>query len=281
MLVPLATLVVACLQAPAPRLERDVLYRTVDGVELRLDVSLPPGSGPHPGVVLLHGGAWMHGARGDVREVAAALSARGFACFAPSYRLAPAHRYPAQIEDCQYAVQFLRAHAARFELDPAHLGALGFSAGGHLAALLGVLDERADPHGADPVLRQSSRVQCVVSYFGPVLLTRTKERDFDTQPPPELFGDAPDSAYAAASPLLLATKDDAPFLLVHGEADTVVPVDHSALLEEKLRALGVGCELVVLPGAGHGDFLVRDPFGDYWKRTEAFLATHLALAQAR
>jgi dipeptidyl aminopeptidase/acylaminoacyl peptidase len=114
-----------------------------------------------------------------------------------------------------------------------------------------------------------------VDYFGPVLLSRARELDFDTQPPPELFGDAPDSHYADASPVKLVSKGDAPFLLVHGDADTLVPVGHAHLMDEELRNAGVPCELFVIPGGGHGDFFRRDPRGEYWKRTERFLVRHL------
>jgi acetyl esterase/lipase len=263
-------------QTPAPRSERDVVYRTVESMPLHLDVDLPPaGEGSFPALLLVHGGAWMHGDKHDVRELATGFAAKGYACFSIEYRLAPAHRWPAQIDDCVAAVQFVRAEAERFQVDPKRIGALGFSAGGHLVALLGTLDERADPKSAEPLQRQSSRVQCVVDFFGPAILARKPEHDFDTRPPPKLFGDAPDSAYAAASPLTLVSADDAPFLLVHGDADTLVPVQQSILLDEALRKAGVASELIVLEGAGHGDFLAKDPHGEYWKKTEAFLAAKL------
>jgi acetyl esterase/lipase len=274
-----SALLLACCQTSAPetvmRVERDVLCRTVDGWEQRLDAYLPGSDGPHPALLLIHGGAWMHGDRSDMRVLGEELAPAGFACFAPSYRLAPAHRWPAQIEDCLYAVQFVRANATRFGVDATHVGALGLSAGGHLVALLGVLDEHRDEDAADPVQRQSTHLQAVVDYFGPVLLSRAQELDFDTRPPPELFGDAPDSAYADASPLKFVTKDDAPFLLVHGDADKLVSIGHAHLMEEALRGAGVPCELVVIPGGGHGDFFFRDPHGEYWKKTERFLAARL------
>jgi acetyl esterase/lipase len=261
----------------APSGPREIPVRTVDGVELALDAYLPAGAGPHPALLLVHGGAWMHGNKRDMNELATLLASRGYACFAPAYRLAPRHRYPAQLEDCAYALQFVRSKAGELAVDPERIGALGFSAGGHLAALLGVLDDRRDPESADLVQRESSRVACVVAYFPATLLTRKQELDFDTLPPPELFGDAPDSAYAEASPVHHVTSDDAPFLFVHGDADDTVPVGHSLLMDEKLRAAGVRSELFVVPGGGHGDFLRREPQGAYWKRTEAFLAELLEL----
>ena len=266
------------------RVERDVLYRTVeDGArreELRLDAYLPAGDGPHPALLLVHGGAWMHGDKHDMGALAEGFAREGYACFAPRYRFAPAYRYPAQLADVRYALQWVRSEAERFAIDPARFAALGFSAGGHLVALLGVLDDARDAQASDPVLRQSSRPTCVVDYFGPALLSRTKEHGFDTQPPPELFGDAPDSAYAAASPLNFVTKDDVPFLLVHGDADELVPLEHSRKMDEALRAVGVPSELVIVAGGGHGDFFRTQPGGEYWKRTESWLAEHLRSSAA-
>ncbi len=274
----LLTLLLAA-QGPAlaeePRVRLDVPYRTVGGIELRLDAHLPAGAGPHPALLLLHGGAWIAGDKADLRELGRRWARKGYACFAPAYRLAPRHRWPAQIEDCVVAVQFVRAHAQEFGVDGARLGAMGFSAGGHLAAMLAVLDERREVGAADPVQRESTRIQCAVLYFAPSLLSRGDEYDFDTRPPPELFGDAGDDAYASASPVNFVTSDDPPFLLVHGERDRVVPLEHSILMEEELRTSGVSCELVVVPGGGHGDFLQQDPAGSYWQRTEAFLSLRL------
>lgn len=260
---------------PAPRIEPDVVYREVEGDELHLDAFLPSTQGPHPALLLVHGGSWMWGDKRDMRPIADVLVQRGYACFAPEYRLAPAHHYPAQIEDCVGAVQFLRANAERFDIDPARIGAFGLSAGGHLVSMLGVLDERADPTSDDPVKRQSSRVQCVVSFFGPAKLTREKELEFDTMPPPEFLGDAPSSAYEDASPVHFVTRDDAPFLLVHGDADPKVPLGHSVLMDEELRAAGVPSELLVVHGGGHGDFLRKDPMGEHLWRTDRFLARNL------
>lgn len=282
----LAALLCLCSQGASAmagagvRVERDVPCRTVAGFEQRLDAYLPSGAGPHPAVLLIHGGAWMHGAKGDMREFGEVLARAGYASFSVAYRLAPAHRWPAQLDDCLYALQFVRAGAERFGVDPARVGVLGPSAGGHLAAMLGVLDERRDEDAADPVQRQSTRVQCVVNYFGPVLLTREKELELDTQPPPELFGDAPDSAWADASPVRFVTKDDAPCLIVHGDADEVVEVGHALLMEEELRKTGVACELLVIPGGGHGDFFRKDPRGEHWQRMERFLERYLGARAA-
>jgi acetyl esterase/lipase len=255
---------------------RDSVYRTVDGQALALDALIPGTPGPHPAVLLMHGGAWMFGAKEDMRVIAEALCEQGFAAVSIDYRLAPKHHYPAQIEDCIAAVQYLRAHADELSIDPRRIAALGPSAGGHLASMLGVLDERADPDADDPNLRVSTRVQAVVSYFGPTLLTREQSLDFDTLPPKELFSsDASDSDYRAASPIEHASADDPPFLFVHGTEDSNVPVQHSEILHERLSELGVTNELFLVEGGGHGDFLERNPRAEHWERVLAFLRAHL------
>lgn len=262
--------------SPEVRVEKDVPYRTVAGVELALDAYVPAGEGPHPAILCIHGGAWIAGDKRDMREFCERFVALGYVAFSPAYRLAPDHHYPAQIEDCLYALQFVRAQAKRFHVDPERIGALGLSAGGHLVELLAVLDDRRDASSDDPVLRESSRLRCVVPYFAPSVLTRDPTFDFDTTPPAELFGEqgTPDD-YARASPLHHVTKDDPPFLLVHGDADDTVNFEHSVVIEEALREAGVACELFRIEGGGHGDFFRRDPDGEYWRRTVAFLAEHL------
>jgi len=288
----LAPLLLFLQDSPAARTERDVVYRKVAAVEaqngaheeLQLDAYLPADDGLHPALLLVHGGAWIHGGRGDMRTFGELYAKAGYACFSLDYRLAPRARWPAQIDDCLYAVQWVRSQAARYRVDPTRVGALGLSAGGHLVALLGVLDERRDAQASDPVLRESSRVQCVVDYFGPVLLTRTKAHDDDLQPPPELFGEVPDAArfdalLAGASPLTLVSADDAPFLIVHGDADEIVPVQQSRRMDEALRAQHVPSELLVIPGGGHGDFFFEDPEGAYWAHSAAFLREHLGQAK--
>jgi len=120
---------------------RDVVYRTVDGVSLALDIYLPRTSGPHPAVLLVHGGGW-HG--GDKRSFAAygrILAREGFAAFSVNYRLAPQFHYPAALEDLRCAVKWVREHAGDWGVDPGRIAAVGSSAGGHLVALLGTAPE--------------------------------------------------------------------------------------------------------------------------------------------
>jgi acetyl esterase/lipase len=253
---------------PAVVLRPDVTYAVVGSEKLQLDVAMPATPGPHPAVVCLHGGAWRVGSRKDLtygswwydfggpdKSLLRILAGRGFVAVSVGYRLAPEHKFPAQVEDAKTAVRFLRANAAAFRIDPDRIAALGFSAGGHLAALLGTADESAGFEGA-LYPEQSGRVQCVVDFFGPSDLT------LYAQTPglegayfvPLLGGRSRDKLelYKKASPVEYVSKDDPPFLIVQGTADLLVPAIHSERLHEKLTAAGVESKLVTVKGKGHG-----------------------------
>src|SRR4051812_23954714 len=124
------------------RVERDVVYAEPDGQKLRMDIYRPSEPGPHPAVVLVHGGGWLSGSKEGYQAMGPRLARHGYAACAIDYRLAPQYPYPAALDDCQRAVRWLRAHAPDFDLDARHVGALGDSAGGHLVALMGVRDTR-------------------------------------------------------------------------------------------------------------------------------------------
>ncbi|OWK36635.1 alpha/beta hydrolase [Fimbriiglobus ruber] len=253
---------------PGPVTRFDVTYATAGDEKLKLDFAAPPGPGPFPCVVCLHGGAWKMGSRKDLsrpipwaefgpgnKSLIETLAGHGYAAASVSYRFAPKSKFPAQIEDAKTAVRFLRANAKEFHIDPDRIGALGFSSGGHLAALLGTTDKSA---GFDGPLYpdQSSRVSCVVDFFGPADLS--------------LFGDTPgieamflvplmggtaaskSDLYKKASPLDRVSKNSVPFLILQGTADIVVPAVHSERLHDKLTAAGVKSELILLKGKGHG-----------------------------
>lgn len=257
----------AAFAMPTPLVSTpDVVYASPGGEPLKLDLVAPAGPGPHPCVVLLHGGAWRVGSRKDLstvrmdvgtpgKSLAQVLAEKGFATASVGYRLAPKNKFPAQIEDAKTAVRFLRANADKFHIDPDRIGAMGFSAGGHIAALLGTADKSAGFEG-ELYPGQSSRVSCVVDFFGPTDLmlyceTPALEKIFFVPLIGCPSGDDPDR-YKKASPMSHVSKDDPPFLIIHGTADLVVPVIHSERLHEKLTATGVKSELVTVRGAGHG-----------------------------
>ncbi len=236
---------------PAAKLgtvEKDVLFCTMAGVPLRLDLYYPDTAGPWPGAVFVHGGGWVGGSKQDPSGASeiAALRDAGFLVASVNYRLAPAHPFPAMIEDVACAIRFLRAHAGELHLDRQRIGAWGTSAGGHLVSLLGTSDPSAGfVVGEYP--EQSSRVQAVASLYGPTDFTVPFAGGYDGRN--AVFGGFD---RALASPITYVTSDDPPFLFVHGKLDTLVPPSQSQALAEELSAAGVPAQLLLVRNAGHG-----------------------------
>lgn len=240
---------------------RDLVYALVDGRELALDMYWHPGAGaPEPVVVWIHGGAWMMGDKSWIPPTLPLLSV-GFAMASIDYRLSQEAIFPAQIEDCKAAIRWLRANAARYNLDPDRVGAWGESAGGHLAALLGAAGDVVawDRLSGDQAC--SSRVQAVCDWFGPsdLLQMGAMKSGFDHN-----AADAPEALLIGgpvqenrqqamqANPITYITSETPPFLIIHGERDDVVPVGQSELLHRALVEAGVESTLMIVPGMGHG-----------------------------
>jgi acetyl esterase/lipase len=237
--------------------EKDIEYSNV-GARVAMDVVRPktPATAPLPAVVLVHGGGFRRGSRDSYLPMATKLAQRGYIAATVSYRLAPRHQFPAAVEDVKAAVRFLRANAARFNLDPARIGAMGGSAGGHLVLFLGLTADVADFEGSGPNRDQSSRVACVVNYYGPTDFTQSYAKSVDAAEVLPLFlgGDLKNNrlAHQVSSPLNWVTPRAAPTLSIHGTEDTYVGYEHSIWLTERLLAAGVHAELETIPGAGHG-----------------------------
>jgi len=240
--------------------ERDVVYGEVDGQPLLLDIYHPPARDtPRPAVVLIHGGGWSEGVDRSVNvEPARELAGAGYVAVNVAYRLmdgAPGRNaWPVQLDDVQRAVRWVRANAATYGVDSDRIGSYGGSSGGHLAGMLGVRETRDD---ADPTLAgYSSRVACVVDLAGDMDLTIPYPQPFDRQIVVALLGgtaaEEPD-AYSDASPLAWVDGDTAPFLVVHGAADDVNPVEHSRRMIEALHAAGVEAIYAEFPDLGHID----------------------------
>ncbi len=237
-------------------LQEGVVFARPAGLSLRLDLFMPrTRSAPARGIVYLHGGGWRGGSRRQFWRQAAHLATRGCIGACIEYRLAPAATFPAQLEDAQEAVRWLRRRAGELGIDPSRIGAVGGSAGGHLAALLGTTDA--------PVDGLSSRVQAVVAFNGVFDLTPLLEAP--EQPRSAVLGLLGGRIELAitASAYHQADARAAPALLLHGTADQVVPFEQSRAYAARLRALGVRAELYAEPGAGHG-FFNRTP---YYQRT--------------
>ena len=237
--------------------ERDLVYGHGNGTDLKLDLARPKnGGGPFPALICIHGGGWKQGNRADLEKTVEVLAAHGYVAATASYRLAPQSKFPAQIEDCKAAVRWLRANASRYNINPQKIGALGFSAGGHLACLLGTTDQSAGLEGGGGNPTQSSRVQAVVSFFGPTDLTRkTWAKDVEEGILLPFLGATIESnpdLYRRASPITYVTSDDPPFLFFHGTEDHLVQLAQSQALADKLHAAGVDARVVVMEGEGHG-----------------------------
>ena len=264
---------------PGGRRLADLVYGRASGRDLVLDLYLPAGERkrPAPLVVWVHGGGWIGG---DKRPCpTAAMLPFGFATASVGYRLATEAVFPAQIEDVKAAVRWLRAHAATYRLDPDRFGAAGASAGGHLVALLGTAGDAADLEGTGGSPGVSSRVQAVLDVCGPTDFLQFHGRGAPVGPDTDgglfdrlLGGRIHEKQDLArrANPIAYVSKDDPPFLLVHGARDTVVPLDQSRLLKEALDAAGVPADLVVVPDAGHD--VVRPEVA---RAALAFFAKHL------
>ncbi|HTE19364.1 MAG TPA: alpha/beta hydrolase [Armatimonadota bacterium] len=235
------------------RVEHDVVYGEPEGHKLLMDIYRPDAPGPHPAVILVHGGGWLGGSKAGHEGTGRMLARNGYVACAINYRLAPAFPDPAAFDDCQRAVRWIRAHAEQYGVHRKRVGALGDSAGGHLVALIGV---RGTRDNSDPALaRFSSRPQAVVSLYGAHELVRMWDIEMAHRPLTAWLGGAPqgrEKRYAEASPASMVTRKAPPFLILHGDKDAVNPEEQSHLLHDALRRHGVDSTLLILEGAGHG-----------------------------
>ncbi len=240
---------------------RDIVFARLDGQDLAYDVFRAPGDTPRPAIVLLHGGGWRAGRRDHVNEPARAFASLGYAAVPVSYRLVhtdpPSGRFPAAVNDVRCAVRHLRANAEAYGVDPERIGVLGFSAGGHLAAMLATASDVDDLEPECPVQGGSAAVQVAVSFYGAHDLNapfgsgaRRLIAAF-TGPP------GSEAQRTRASPITYVDPSDPPLLLVHGVRDTVVPVSQSRLMYERLLAANVRSELVEVPAGLHGFSVFR------------------------
>ncbi|MCX6901599.1 MAG: alpha/beta hydrolase [Verrucomicrobia bacterium] len=233
---------------------------------LHAEIARPekPSATPMPAVLWIHGGGWSGGShRGNG---ALWLATKGYFTASIEYRLSGEAKWPAQIEDCKLGVRWLRANAAKYNVDPNRIGCWGSSAGGHLVACLGTMDD-ARFEGSGGYKGISSRVQTVVDYCGPADFTAgsagiqgAKEGD-DAKAPLGLFG-APFKAkpepWRDGSPIIHVKPGCPPFLIVHGDADKTVPFAQSEQLAAALKKAGVPVQLLRVKGGGHGMMAAKD-----------------------
>ncbi|MDY3562488.1 alpha/beta hydrolase [Gemmata sp. JC673] len=251
--------VLAQADSPVPdtvTFEKGVEYANPDGQHLRLNVARPKGAGPFPCVLFIHGGGFRAGSREGYNGQIVRLAERGYVAVTVSYRLAPKYPFPAAVHDTKAAVRWLRANAKTYGIDPDRIGVTGGSAGGHLAQFLAVTADvkEFEGDGGNPTF--SSAVRCVVNVYGPSDFTKSYGKSVDAAEVLPLFlGGNLEKArpqHVRASPLYWVTPNAAPTLCVHGTEDKYVHVEQAEWLVERLKAAGVGAELLKLEGAGHG-----------------------------
>lgn len=250
-----------------PGVERftGVAFAERDTGPLLLDAFVPPADGPHPAVVLVHGGGWRSGSRTGWSRTGQALAAEGIAAFSIDYRLSGQAVFPAARDDVLDAIRWIRANADRFDVDPGRIGLLGGSAGANLSLLAATTGDGALDHDA--------RVAAVVAWSPPV--------DLSAPPTPllqnlttEYLGCDParcPSRAKTASPSSHVDPTDPPAMVVTSDAE-IVPASEAERMAETLGAAEVDHRLVVLPGDAHAS-AYRD---QVWTDTVSFLRTHLA-----
>lgn len=241
-------LIIAILLCPGMAFAGDyelreaLTYAQRSSGDLQGDLYLPEGRSNPPAVVMIHGGGWVGGERADMDRFAEEVAEAGYAVFNISYRLAPEHRFPAAAIDARDAVRWLRANADELGIDGNRIAAWGYSAGAHLALLLGLLP--AEPLPGEPTSETRPTVRAVISGAGPTNLREYPDNKYVTQFMPE---DADDALYRLASPVALVSADDPPVFMYHGKRDMVVVYRNSEKLSKALTEKNVTHELVTLP----------------------------------
>ncbi len=237
----------------------DVEYAKVNGQSLKLDLHLSTNKG-QPLLVFVHGGAWRGGSKETPPILA--LQKQGFAIASVEYRLTTVAPFPANIHDIKAAIRFLRAKAPVYGYDAARVGIIGVSAGGHLAALVGMTNGDKPLEG--PVgdhLDQKSDVQCVISLFGAsnlqTILSQSTEQGLKMRVPALqlLLGGQPDEKpelTKQASPVAHLDKKDPPLFLMHGDADPQMPYQQAQEFAQAYEAIGLPVQFVTIPGGRHG-----------------------------
>jgi acetyl esterase/lipase len=222
-------------------------YGKAGGESLRLDAHVPDGNGPFPVALVVHGGGWNSGDKQkDVAPITGPLTKESFVWFSINYRLAPANRWPACLEDVQTAIRWVKAHAAEYKGDPQRVALIGFSAGGHLACQAAVMAQ------AD------TRVQAVVGFAPPTDHEADSERRGELSPSmtnllnrAAALTEETRAVLREISPINFVKRGLPPLLLIHGTEDKSVPYQQSVNFQKRLRELDVPCELITIDGAPH------------------------------
>jgi alpha-L-fucosidase 2 len=244
-------------------------------VSLKLDAHLPPGPGPFPAIILVHGGGWVAGDKtaNFIRPLFPVLDRTGFAWFTIDYRLAPRYPYTAAVEDVQRAITFVKAHAKEYRVRPDRIALMGESAGAHLVNLVGTRN------------RPPADVAAVVSFYGPIDMVDTLNLAPGMRVPEnlkavfqiEVFDDAARARLREASPETYINARTPPFLFIHGTKDTIVPYEQSPRAVALFKKAGIPADLISVPDGVHGVITWEsDPkFQGYKTQVVEWLHRHL------
>jgi acetyl esterase/lipase len=261
------------------RVEHDVVYRTVDGKDQRLNLYLPDnfigkdpwfindGKGKKPTLLHIHGGGWVEGSKDQIVLNLLPYIFRDWVVISINYRLADEAKAPAAIDDCLAALQWVHNNAEKYDIDTNRIVLSGGSAGGHLALLTGMLKEGDLLCEGKLKARNAGDVAAIVNWYGVT--------DFEINPHPiEWFGEDIDlNEYVKTlSPINYVRKDGPPILTIHGTLDEAVPVKQALNLHEKLREAGIQEQLVLIQNKKHGDFSAKELtkiYQNIWKFLES------------
>ncbi|WP_298740540.1 alpha/beta hydrolase [uncultured Chitinophaga sp.] len=251
-----------------------------------LDIYLPPSAGNNtPLIVWIHGGAWMlndkYADMSYMKETIRGFINKGYALASIDYRYSTTAVFPAQIQDCNEALEYLYQHAGEYKIDKHKIALIGFSAGGHLASLLALSANNQVKEFYPAGMAPHFKIKCVLDYYGPadlIALAGSTAAPPDNEPNPLaiLLGAAPlkrPDLAKKASPASYVDKDDPPFFIVQGEKDASVPYTQSVLLSSWLTVSGVKNQLTIVPGAPH--YGVMFDAENIRQQLFAFLETHL------
>jgi len=226
----------------------DLIYGIANGEELKLDLSIPNGTGPFPVCILVHGGSFVTGDKQkQVKPLFEPLNNAGYAWVSINYRLAPLHKYPGSVEDVETSIRWVKQHASEYHFDPNRIVLIGESAGGYLVSIVGTRN------------KVETRVAAVVSFYGASdLVDRLESSKGNIN---KIYADyfgiteytpAAKKLLIEASPVTYVRPGLPPFLLLHGDEDARVPYKQSVIFYEKLKANNVPTEFITIKGGGHG-----------------------------
>lgn len=237
--------------------EKNIEYSNPDDQHLQLNMARPKeGKGPFPAVICIHGGGFRAGTRDSFNGLCLQLAERGYVAVTVSYRLAPKYQFPAAVYDVKTAVRWMRANAAKYQIDPDRIGTTGGSAGGHLAQFLGVTSGVKKFEGDGGNAEYSSSVRCVVNFYGPSDFTKSYDASVDAKDVLPLFlgGNLKQERHRhiESSPLYWVTPEAAPTLFVHGTKDAYVAHEQAEWIVERMTAADVEAVLMTIEDGDHG-----------------------------